>query len=152
MLSENLTDEGFRVINAPDNTETLICNQCVTALASSKMKLVKAIGEDTGILGLLWHYSNKDLHVVIFQSEHRKWNIQNFIDITGHIKEIILLMHAFLRCDDVSRIYVIDRITKFPHKLNDICFEVAPLFYNFISSTSDNKKQVKSFCLACIIS
>ena len=43
-------------------------------------------------------------------------------------------MHAFLGCDTVSKIYGIgkDEITKSP-KLIDICDEVAPVFYNFIS-------------------
>ena len=54
------------------------------------------------------------------------------------MKEEMLLIHAFLGCDTVSRIYGIgrDKITKFS-KLVNICCDVAPKFYNHLSSKLD---------------
>ena len=99
LFSENLTNVGFRVIHVPDDFDILIA---WTTLQCSKTKQVKVIGEDTGILVLLWHYVDKDLHKFVFQSEYRRWYIQHLTDIAGHMNKIILLMHAFLGCDAVS--------------------------------------------------
>ena len=54
------------------------------------------------------------------------------------MKEAILLIQAFLGCYKVSRIYgsVKDKITKSP-KLINICCDVAPIFYNHLSSKLD---------------
>lgn len=81
---------------------------------------------------------NEDVHQVIFQSENKTSNIQHLIDKTGHIKELILLIHAFLGCETVFRIYSIgkDKITKSP-KLVNICFDVAQIFCNHLSSKLD---------------
>ena len=74
----------------------------------------------------------------MFQSESRTRNIHHLIDKTGHMKEAILLIQAFFGCDAVSRIYGIgkDKITKSP-KLVNICCDVAPIFYNHLSSKLD---------------
>ena len=71
----------------------------------------------------------------MFQSESRSWNIKHLIDKTGYMKEAILLIHAFLGCDTVSRIYGIskDKITKFP-KLFNICSDFPPMFYDDLST------------------
>ena len=119
-------------MRAPDDAGTVIAR---TALFYNKEKQVKIIGEDTDILVLLWHYVNKDIHEVMFQSESRTWTIQHLVDKTGHMKEAILLIYTFLGCDTVSRIYGIDKdkITKC-RKLVNICCDVAPIFYNYFSS------------------
>ena len=80
---------------------------------------------------MLWHYVNKDVDQVMFPSESRMWNIQHLIHKTGHMEEVILLIHAFLGCDTVSRICGIgkNRITKSP-KLVSICCDGAPIFYD----------------------
>ena len=126
MFSEILVKEGFKTIEAPDDVGTLILR---TALGYSKEKQVKVIGEDTDVLSLVWHYINKDVHQVIFQSESRTWNIQHLIHKTGHMIEVILIIHALLGCEAVFRIYGIgkDKITKSP-KLVNICRDVAPIF------------------------
>ena len=68
MFSEILVKDGFKTIHAPDDADTLTAR---TALAYSKKKQVKVIGEGTDILVLLWHYINKDVHQVMLQSESR---------------------------------------------------------------------------------
>ena len=93
MFSEILVKEGFKTIHAPDDADTLIAR---TALSYSKEKQVKVIREDTDILVQLWHYVNKDVHELMFQSESRTSNIHHLIDKTGHMKEAILLIHEFL--------------------------------------------------------
>ena len=126
MFSEILVKEGFKTIEAPDDVDTLILR---TTLGYSKEKQVKVIGEDTDVLSLVWHYIHKDVHQVIFQSESRTWNIQHLIHKTGHMIEVILIIHALLGCEAVFRIYGIgkDKITKSP-KLVNICRDVAPIF------------------------
>ena len=54
------------------------------------------------------------------------------------MKKEMLLIHAFLGCGTVSRIYGIgrDKITKFS-KLVNICCDIAPIFYNHLSSKLD---------------
>ena len=113
LFFEILVNEGFKTVQAPDDADTLIAR---TALSYSKEKQVKVMEEDADILVLLWHYVNKDVHEVMFQSESRTWNIQHLIDKTGHMKESILLTHAFLVCDTVSKSYDIskDKILKPP--------------------------------------
>ena len=84
LFFEILVNEGFKTVQAPDD-------------------------EDADIFVLLWHYVNKDVHQVMFQSKSRMWNIQHLIDKTGHMKESILLTHAFLGCDTVSKSYSISK-------------------------------------------
>ena len=106
LFSEIVVKEEFRTIHTHDDAGTLIA---CTALSYSKEKQVKVIGEDTDILVLLCHYVNKDFHKVMFQSKSRTWNIQHLIDKTGQMKEVILLINAFLGCHTVSRIYGIGK-------------------------------------------
>ena len=80
----------------------------------------------------------KGVHQVMFQSEYRTCKIQHLIDKTGHMKEVVLLIHVFLGCDTDSRMYGIGKgkITKSPKFVN-ICCNVAPIFYNHLSSKLD---------------
>ena len=57
------------------------------------------------------------------------------IDKAGHMKETMLLILEFLGCNTVSRLYLIDKekITKSSNLVN-ICCDVAPIFYNHLSS------------------
>ena len=71
----------------------------------------------------------------MFQSESRTWNIQHLIAKTGHMKEAILLIHAFLGCDSFQNLWYWQR-QKSP-KLVSICFDVAPIFYNHLFSKLD---------------
>ena len=95
-MSEILEKEGFKIIHAPNDVDILLA---LTALAYSKQKQVQVIGEDTDILALLWHYINKDVHQVMFQFENKTWNIQHLLHKIGQMNEVILLLHAFLRCN-----------------------------------------------------
>ena len=85
----------------------------------------------------------------MFQSESRTWNIQYLVDTTGHRKEAILLIHAFLGYDRVSRIYDTDKdkITRSPKLVNIRC-DIAPVFYNHLFSKLDiQEAEGKSYCL-----
>ena len=95
-LSEILEKEGFKIIQAPNDANILLA---LTALVYSKQKQVQVIGEDTNILALPWHYINKDVHQVMFQSESNTWNIQHLLHKIGQMIEMILLIHAFLGCN-----------------------------------------------------
>ena len=146
-FTEILVKEKFKTIHTPDDAGTLIAR---TALSCSKEKQVKVIGEIIDILVLLWHCVNKDVHEVMFQPGSRTWNIQNLIDNADHMKKAILLTHAFLGCNTVSRIYGNDKnkITKFPK----LIFVVMLLQYFIIiyHQSWTYKKQGESYCLAYI--
>ena len=71
------------------------------------------------------------MFIRLFQSESKTWNIQHLLHKIGQMNEAILLIHAFLGCNTVFRIYGIgiDKITKSPKLLN-ICCDLPPTFYN----------------------
>ena len=143
MFSEILVREGFKTIHAPDDGNIFLAR---AALAYSKQKQVKVITEDTDILLLLWHYVDKDVHLVIFQSKSRTWNIQHFLHKIGKIPEVILLIHAFFGCDTFFRICGIgkDKITK-SLKLFNICCGLPSIFYNHLSSKLDTQEAEGKF-------
>ena len=135
MFSEILVKEGFKIAFATNDADFLIAR---TALSYSKEKQVKVIAEDADILVRLRHYVNEDVHQVMLQFESRTWNIQYLVDKTGHRKVAILLIHAFLGYDKVSRIYDTDKdkITRSPKLVNIRC-DIAPVFYHHLFSKLD---------------
>ena len=76
---------------------------------------------------------------VILQSAQRQWHINRLIKEAG-MQDIILMMHAFLGCDQTSRVYGVGKgkIVK-NKKHREACRQAAALFYAY-SSTSKNIK------------
>ena len=91
------------------------------------------------------------MFIRLLQSESKTWNILHLLHKIGQMIEVILLLHAFLRCNTVFRIYGIgrDKIAKCPKLLN-ICCDLPPTFYNQLNSNLDIQEAGENYFLAYI--
>lgn len=128
LISESLKKSGILVKHAPDDADLLTAE---TAIQYARTIKTIIIGEDTDILVLLWHYNETDSFPVIYQTPHKRWDIHHLVKMTADIKETVLLQHAFLGCDTVSRIFGIgkDKIINNKRVLS-LCQEVSKPFYS----------------------
>ena len=90
-----------------------------------------------------------DSYPVIYQTTSKRWDIHHLIDSVELNPETILLQHAFLGCDTVSRIFGIGKgkVMDNPHLLS-VCANVASVFYSSESSKDSIQKAGESLLLA----
>ena len=105
--------DGITVHQAVDDADTLIVKQAIHHAITVDTVV---IGNDTDLVVLLWHMVEENGNKVFVQDEAKCWHINDLIKGEG-LKEEILLIHAFLGCDQTSRLYRIpkDRVRKVPN-------------------------------------
>ena len=137
LLADRFRENEIDIICAEEDADLLIAK---TAVDYSKIGPTVVIAEDTDLLVLLCHYASPDNHIV-FQTQNRRWKIEDLIEKTGNLKTIILLVHAFLGCDTVSQIYGIakNKIVK-SQKLLSLCYDVYNVFYNSAATKAQVEK------------
>lgn len=133
-LSKSLKESGILVKHAAEDADLLTA---LTGIEYAKSIKTIVIGEDTDILVLLWHYNELGTFPLIYQTSNRCWDIHHLTEMTGNIKEAVLLQHAFLVCDTVSRIFGIgkNKIMNNSHLI--IAFEEAAKTFYSLNSTRE---------------
>ena len=105
LLSDKFSSKGIKVLLATDDADSLIAH---TAAQSAETTNVIVIANDTDVIVLLWHYLKNKEHRVLLQGPTKIWDIQKLIKEVG-MQNLILLMHAFLGCDQTSRVFGIGK-------------------------------------------
>ena len=135
LIGEALSESGIDVKHATEDADLLTVQ---TAIQYAKSIQTIVIGEDTDILILLWHYEEPGSYPIIYQTTNRRWDIHHLVEMSGDLKHSVLLQHAFLGCDTVSRIFGIgkDKIMNC-NRLLVLCKEVSVPFYSPCSTKRD---------------
>ena len=110
LLADKMNAIGLEAKQAEGDADVLIAK---TGLEKSQAMPTAVIGEDTDLLILLIHYSNRDIPKfdLFFKSDKivrnpRLWKLKNVITILGReVCNAILLIHAILGCDTTSRVF-----------------------------------------------
>lgn len=112
-VGNHLEQKGYEIIHAQGDADLLIVQ---TAITKSKIKKTVVIGEDTGLLCLLLHYSTEIIFPVYFKNEPEKgkmgkiWDILQLKNLLGEVVcKYILFAHAFLGCDTTSKRMVLEK-------------------------------------------
>ena len=106
IIGETLSESGIDVKHATEDADLLTVQ---TAIQYAKSIQTIAIGEDTDILILLCHYEEPGSYPIIYQTTNRRWDTHHLVEMSGDLKHSVLLQHAFLGCDSVSRIFGIGK-------------------------------------------
>ena len=138
LFKSELEKENITVICAEEDADLIICQTAINSAASSNTVVVP---EDTDIIVLLWsqiHSESHSLRVTNVLGD-RCWDINALVRGEGCQDEICLI-HAFLGCDQTSRLHGIgkNRILQ-SVELKDLAKEVSSVF----NAPNSSKQQVE---------
>ena len=128
---------GIKVYQASDDADTMIS---LKALEHAMVSDTVVIGNDTDLIVLLWHFVNPTGKRVYVQDKETSWRINDMIE-GEKMQEEILFIHAFLGCDQTSRLFRIpkNRVLK-TKKLKGPSSEACKVF----NSPSSTRQEIES--------
>ena len=147
LLSDEFSSKGIKVLLATDDADSLIAQ---TAAQSAETTNVIVIANNTDVIVLLWHYLKNKEHRVLLQGPTKIWDIQKLTKEVG-MQNLILLMHAFLGCDQTSRVFGIGKGKVWKNNTMKNAFvSAASIFYQCSSRKEDVKKAGEDLMLAVL--
>ena len=108
-VASKLTENNILVKHSSGDVDYLIA---LTALEKLKSSNVVCITDDTNVLVLLLHYAESSQFNIYLEASRStatrpQWNVLQTKSVVGKaVVSCLIFIHAFLRCDTVSTIYL----------------------------------------------